>query len=68
MKKSILEIKGVSELSKKEQLNTIGGVQPPKVYDAELCASCGGISLPNGYCLIASSQESCLEGDGGIGG
>ncbi len=61
MLKNILKINGVSELNKKAQQNVVGGFGDPKVYDPELCASCGGTSLPNGFCLIAAANEFCLE-------
>lgn len=62
MLKGILKLNGVSELEKKEQSSILGGFRACKVYDQQLCESCGGTSLANGCCLIASDNEQCLEG------
>lgn len=61
MLKNILEIKGVSELGKKEQQGSIGGVGCP-TYPASQCSSCGGFPLPNGCCIGDRLVHMCLNG------
>ena len=58
MLKSILEIKGVFELKKQEQLKVTGG--SCIVYPESECIACGGSPRPNGCCLGNYFTHECL--------
>lgn len=64
MLKSILNLKNVQSLSKKEQQLIHGGNTKATcpIYTPQRCKSCGGYSLPNGCCLGTAQTHQCLTG------
>lgn len=60
MLKNILEIKGISQLEKKEQLKILGG--SCIVYPESECIACGGSPRASGCCLGNFLTHQCLEG------
>ncbi|MCH2194849.1 hypothetical protein [Kordia sp.] len=59
MLKSILKIQGVSELNKTAQSKITGG--NGGVSEAD-CNRCDGFYVGNGYCVVDSSRQACLDG------
>ncbi|WP_046759306.1 hypothetical protein [Kordia jejudonensis] len=59
MLKSILGIKGVSELNKKEQLKITGGNGGVTEHECNLC---DGFYVGNGYCVVDEVRQACLDG------